>query len=151
MMVCREKAMTVLKKASAKKKYLTDAFFSYILCQVRILCGVWQMDWDVYRLSMLLDFYGQMLTVNQFTCLDLHCNQDLSMSEIAQELGISRQGVYDFIKKGRERLMSYEAKLGLLQRFAESHKKLEKIRELLVAGNSAEALKGLDEVIENGI
>ena len=74
-------------------------------------------DLNIYRLSMLLDFYGQLLTENQYNCLDLHCNQDLSMAEIAEELNISRQGVYDFIKKGRERLLEYEDKLKLLERF----------------------------------
>jgi predicted DNA-binding protein YlxM (UPF0122 family) len=100
---------------------------------------------------MLLDFYGQLLTENQYTCLDLHCNQDLSMGEIAQELNISRQGVYDFIKKGRERLLEYEERLGLLKRFTENNRKLKEIRELLSDGHSREAKKKLDEVIENGI
>lgn len=109
------------------------------------------MDLDVYKLSMLLDFYGQLLTENQYTCLDLHCNQDLSMGEIAQELNISRQGVYDFIKKGRERLLEYEERLGLLKRFTENNRKLKEIRELLSDGHSREAEKKLDEVIKDGI
>ena len=109
------------------------------------------MDLDVYKLSMLLDFYGQLLTENQFTCLDLHCNQDLSMGEIAQELSISRQGVYDFIKKGRERLLAYEQRLGLLGRFTENNKQLRKIRDLLTEGKTREAADTLNEVIEHGI
>lgn len=134
-----------------KKKYLTPIEICCILCQVKILYGVWTMDLDVYKLSMLLDFYGQLLTENQFTCLDLHCNQDLSMGEIAQELDISRQGVYDFIKKGRERLLEYEERLKLLERFDKNNRELKNIRALLSRQNVAEAMEKLDEVIKNGI
>ena len=45
---------------------------------------------DIYEISMLLDFYGQLLTDSQYKCMDMHYNQDLSLSEIAEELGISR-------------------------------------------------------------
>mgnify|MGYP002540608636 CR=1 FL=1 len=109
------------------------------------------MELDVYKLSMLLDFYGQLLTENQYMCLDLHCNQDLSMGEIAQELHISRQGVYDFIKKGRERLLEYEERLKLLERFTENNRELKSIRELLSQGNTEKAMEKLNEVIKNGI
>lgn len=108
-------------------------------------------DLNIYRLSMLLDFYGQLLTENQYNCLDLHCNQDLSMAEIAEELSISRQGVYDFIKKGRERLLEYEDKLKLLERFTVNNTELKSIRNLLAQGNSEKALEKLDEVIKDGI
>ena len=108
-------------------------------------------DLNIYRLSMLLDFYGQLLTENQYNCLDLHCNQDLSMAEIAEELSISRQGVYDFIKKGRERLLEYEEKLGLLERFTVNNTELKNIRSLLVQGKTEEAVTKLDEVIKDGI
>ncbi len=106
---------------------------------------------NIYRLSMLLDFYGQLLTENQYNCLDLHCNQDLSMAEIAEELSISRQGVYDFIKKGRERLLEYEDKLGLLERFTVNNTELKNIRNLLIQGKTDEAVTKLDEVIKDGI
>ena len=49
--------------------------------------------------SMLLDFYGELLTDKQRECLDLHYNEDLSLSEIAEQLGISRQGVWDNIRR----------------------------------------------------
>ena len=100
-------------------------------------------DLNIYRLSMLLDFYGQLLTENQYNCLDLHCNQDLSMAEIAEELSISRQGVYDFIKKGRERLLEYEEKLGLLERFTVNNTELKNIRSLLVQGKQKRLLRSL--------
>ena len=49
--------------------------------------------------SMLLDFYGELLTDKQRECFDLHYNEDLSLSEIAEQLGISRQGVWDNIRR----------------------------------------------------
>lgn len=106
---------------------------------------------DIYKLSLLLDFYGQLLTKGQFDALDLHCNSDLSMSETADELGISRQGAYDFIKKGRERLVDFEDKLKLAERFTNNKNKLLEVKELLKNGNNEEALIKLDGVINDGI
>lgn len=84
---------------------------------------------DVYEISMLLDFYGQLLTESQMQCLDLYYNRDLSLAEIAEELEISRQGVHDFIKRGRQSLTELEAKLGMLARFREIKSQLETIQE----------------------
>lgn len=71
---------------------------------------------DIYEMSMLIDLYGQLLTSSQLKCLELHHNQDLSLAEIAEEMAISRQGVHDFIRRGRTALYEYEEKLGLLQK-----------------------------------
>ena len=84
---------------------------------------------DIYEISMLLDFYGQLLTDNQYMCMDMYYNQDLSLSEIADEIEISRQGVHDFIKRGRAILADYEKKLGLMARFCEIKKNLKNIQE----------------------
>ena len=91
------------------------------------------MDIENYEMSMLLDFYGQLLTKSQYECLDLHCNQDLSLAEIAEELRISRQGVHDFIKRGRSLLLEYEEKLGLLHRFRKTAEQLSEIQDKLAA------------------
>ncbi len=68
--------------------------------------------------SVLLDFYKQLLTQKQSDALDLYYNQDLSLSEIAQHMGITRQGVRDNIKRGEKQLYSYEEELGLAGKFA---------------------------------
>lgn len=68
--------------------------------------------------SMLLDFYSHLLTQKQSDALDLYYNQDLSLSEIAAHLGITRQGVRDNIKRGERQLQSYESELGLAGKFA---------------------------------
>lgn len=86
---------------------------------------------DLYKISLLLDFYGQMLTKRQFEILDLHYNSDYSLGEIAEELDISRQGVYDNIKRGKAALFDMENKLGLVSRFSRQKEKTSEILKLL--------------------
>lgn len=69
------------------------------------------------NISFLIDFYGEMLTQKRYDVLDMYYNQDLSLSEIAEECGVSRQGVRDAIKHGETQLISLEEKLGLAKRF----------------------------------
>ena len=70
-------------------------------------------DETVWR-TMLFDFYGELLTEKQREYYDLHYNQDLSLAEI----GISRQGVWDNIRRADAALRDAESRLGLVQRFA---------------------------------
>jgi predicted DNA-binding protein YlxM (UPF0122 family) len=86
---------------------------------------------NVYEMSMLLDFYGQLLTDRQYEMLDLHCNNDYSLGEIAQQLNISRQGVYDNIKRSKAILNEMEEKLGLVKKFSRQRKKAEEVLEIL--------------------
>lgn len=81
---------------------------------------------SIYEITMLLDFYGQLLTERQYHIMDLHYNSDLSLGEIADELGISRQGVHDSIRKARQTLFEYENRLRLAERFKEQEKSIEK-------------------------
>lgn len=67
--------------------------------------------------SMLLDFYGELLTERQRSCYDLHVNEDLSLSEIAEQIGVSRQGVWDNIRRAEQALREIEEKTGLVRRF----------------------------------
>ena len=69
------------------------------------------------ELNYLLDFYGPLLTEHRREVLRLYCEEDLSLSEIAEQLGISRQGVSDALNKGRKQLSDYEEKLGLAGRY----------------------------------
>jgi uncharacterized protein len=71
---------------------------------------------DVYRKGLLLDFYGHLITKRQYEILDMYFNNDYSLSEISDYLGISRQGVYDNIKKGRSMLDNFENKLGMIKK-----------------------------------
>ena len=65
----------------------------------------------------LLSFYGPLLTERQQKLLALYCEEDFSLTEIAQREGISRQGVYDTVRKGARQLESYEQLLGLAERY----------------------------------
>ena len=69
------------------------------------------------EVSMLLDFYGDMLTDKQKDVIDLYYNQDLSLGEIADEVRISRQGVRDSIKRGEAYLFEVEGRLGFLRNY----------------------------------
>ena len=78
--------------------------------------------------SMLLDFYGELLTDKQRECFDLHYNEDLSLSEIAEQLGVSRQGVWDNIRRAEAAMQEIEEKTGLIRRFEGTRQTLKDIR-----------------------
>lgn len=86
---------------------------------------------DVYEVSVLLDFYGQLLTERQHELLDMHYNNDLSLGEIADEFGISRQGVHDSIRKSKAVLLAYEDQLKLVERFRDQEKRMRSVLECL--------------------
>ena len=67
------------------------------------------------RIGRLYDVYGELLTERQRKCLDLHYLQDLSLGEIAAELGVSRQAINDILHRTEELLEQYEEKLKLLE------------------------------------
>ena len=69
------------------------------------------------RISVLLDHYGAMLTDKQREVIDLYYNDDLSLAEIAEQEGITRQGVRDNIKRGEAQLLEMEKKLHAARRF----------------------------------
>ena len=83
-------------------------------------------------IAYLLDFYGDVLSDRKRQVLDDYYNNDLSLSEIAQDLGISRQGVRELIKKAEEELNFYEQKLHLAQRFGEAGEHAAALRALAV-------------------
>ena len=72
---------------------------------------------QTYRMTMLFDFYGELLTERQKEFYDLYYNEDLSLTEIAENYGISRQGVRDVIVRGEAVMTEMEDKTGLLKRF----------------------------------
>lgn len=71
---------------------------------------------DALQMSLLYDYYGELLTDRQRMCFDLYHNQDYSLSEIAQELQVSRQGVYDNLSRAEALLKNMEEKTGCVQR-----------------------------------
>lgn len=75
---------------------------------------------EITRQSLLYDFYGALLTKRQKEVMELYHEENLSLAEIADDFGISRQGVYDALRKAEYSLESYEKKLGLVARFAKT-------------------------------
>lgn len=80
------------------------------------------------EISLLFDFYGDMLTDKQRDAVELYYNDDLSLAEIAENEGITRQGVRDSIKRAEAQLLEMEDRLGLARRFRTMKKDFETIR-----------------------
>ena len=72
---------------------------------------------QTYRMTMLFDFYGEVLTERQKEFFDLYYNEDLSLAEISENYGITRQGVRDVIVRAEAILVDLEDKTGLIRRF----------------------------------
>ncbi len=85
----------------------------------------------VIEIGILFDFYGSLLTEKQQEAIQLYYYQDLSLSEIAERLEISRQGVYDHLHRGEEALREYEEKLGLIKRYKVLKKELEDLEKAI--------------------
>ncbi len=85
----------------------------------------------IITISMLYDFYGNLLPEKQKEFLKFYHEENYSLSEIAAEFGLSRQGVYDGVKKAERALYGYEEKLGLMLRFHKTEQALNKIDSAL--------------------
>lgn len=81
--------------------------------------------------ALLYDFYGELLTTHQKEVYEQFILDDLSLSEIAESAGISRQGVHDLIRRCQKALEGYEAKLHLVERFLSIKEKVGQIDEIL--------------------
>lgn len=103
---------------------------------------------NIYQQTMLFDFYGELLTEHQRKVYEDAVYNDMSLAEIAEEQGISRQGVHDLIKRCDKILADYEAKLHLVERFAKAKKTVQEIQRLSqVNGESDDIdsrLKGIE-------
>lgn len=109
------------------------------------------------EMALLFDFFGDLLTEKQREYFDLYYNNDLSLSEIAEISGISRQGVRDMLVRSENSLREYEEKTGVIARFTEIQKKLLTLKALadklydISSDNTAKSLAaelsaGLDEL-----
>lgn len=87
------------------------------------------------NMGYLLDFYGELLSERKRSTMDMYYNEDFSLAEIAEQMGISRQGVRDIIKKSEEELIFYEEKLGLAKKMSKAE---EQADELCKLANSLE-------------
>ena len=115
-----------------KKKYLTTLFLSVMIAKVI------KMD-EILKQSLLYDFYGELLTEHQKEIYEQFIVEDLSLSEIAKDAGISRQGVHDLVKRCDKILEEYEAKLHLVEKFLSIKEKVHQINELLAEAKADES------------
>ena len=115
--------MTLLKNCSTipsvKKKTLQAVFFM-----------VESME-EIVQLSLLFDFYGEMLNEHKKRIFEDYILNDYSLAEIANEEGISRQGVHDIVKRCTKQLKEYESTLHLVEKFQKMRSTLTKASELL--------------------
>ncbi len=85
----------------------------------------------IIEMSLLFDFYGQLLTPKQQEILRMYYEDNYTLAEIAEDLGISRQAVYDSIKKAEKTLHDYDEKLDLTHKFLETDEAIRKINDLI--------------------
>ena len=108
---------------NVKKKYLTQLFSWCMIAKVM------EMD-KLARQALLFDFYGELLTEHQRSIYEEVVLNDYSLSEVAQDQGISRQGVHDMVKRSTKILEGYEEKLHLVERFVSIREKVHVIHGL---------------------
>ncbi len=93
------------------------------------------------NVGFLLDFYGDILSERKRDVLSMYYNEDLSLSEIAEVIGISRQGARNIIKKAGDELLFYEEKLQLARRIGELRDTADRINQLCRADRVTDALR----------
>ncbi len=91
------------------------------------------------HVGVLLDFYGDVLSERKRLALDLYYNDDYSLAEIAEEMGITRQGVLDTIKKGKDELFFFEEKLHLWEKFRAAGESSDRLSRLVSENESLPA------------
>ena len=117
-------------------------------CKSKLLYRVIVMAKDL-TLALLLDFYGGLLTEKQAFALDGYYNQDLSLAELAEDMGISRQGVRAFLSQGEKHLREFETKLGLAARLGEVSRGLAEMKEVISSGGDTVRLVGIIDRISD--
>ena len=98
--------------------------------------------------TLLYDFYGELLTERQQQVYESVVLEDYSLSEVAEDLGISRQGVHDMIKLCNHTLEEYESRLHLVEKFLCIRKQVQKIKELAVGYNAGEITEISNKILE---
>lgn len=99
--------------------------------------------------SLLLDFYGNMLTEKQREIMNLYIECDTGQAEIASMLGTTRQAVYDIVKVSENLLLSYENKLKCVEKYLENREKLIENRDILQQYLQSNPNSKLQKVLEN--
>ena len=101
---------------------------------------------EIVEQSILYDFYGELLSDHKKLIFEDYVLNDLSLSEIASEQGISRQGVYDIVKRCTVELKDYEKRLSLVKKFRSIKSKVEEIKELVSEASFHQDITQIDKV-----
>ena len=101
---------------------------------------------ELLEQALLYDFYGELLTKHQKEIYEQFVLEDLSLSEIAESAGISRQGVHDLVKRCNKTLEGYEAKLHLVEKFLSVKQKVQEINTLLEAETEDALLQNIRQI-----
>lgn len=141
-----DKAGRLLYNTKAVKKKLYSRAFE--IGNARKRSELWQKD---LRITFLLDFYGDMLTEKQREVVECYYNEDLSLAEIAEEKGITRQGVRDGIKRAEQQLLEMEERLGLAKRFRSVQEELTQICDHALQIEAENEKNGGDPVIRQNV
>lgn len=103
----------------------------------------------VLLIGSLYDFYGALLTEKQQVYIRLHYLEDLSLAEIADQFGVSRQSVHDILQRAEQVLLDYEQKLKLVEQFHHERELLRQIHESLIDISGPEPNPRLREIIRS--
>ena len=103
------------------------------------------------NIGYLLDFYGDLLSERKRSVMEMYYNEDLSLAEIAQEIGISRQGVHETIKKSEDELLFYEEKLGLAKRLLQVEKYADKLVKLSAENDLPDEIKETIDLLTHAV
>ena len=101
------------------------------------------------EVSILCQIYGKLLTEKQYNFIDDYYNNDLSLSEIADNYGITRQAARDNIKKGENKLFEYEEKLGIMKTTLKNEKTIEDILMQINSIQTSYSDKKIAKILEN--
>ena len=101
---------------------------------------------EIFKQSLLYDFYGELLTEHQKEIYEQFIVDDLSLSEIAKDAGISRQGVHDLIKRCNKILEEYEEKVHLVERFLSVKEKVHQIDGLLAEAEEDQLIQKIRKI-----
>ncbi|CCO08482.1 YlxM family DNA-binding protein [Desulforamulus hydrothermalis] len=103
---------------------------------------------EFHKINLLYDFYGSLLTERQQNFIQLYYGEDLSLGEIAEQFEVTRQAVHDTIKRAEQILQNYEEKLGLVGKFSQEYKSIEKALNCLTGYQAGQKPEGLAESIQ---
>jgi hypothetical protein len=110
------------------------------------------MDEKTLLNTMLFDFFGDLLTDKQREYYDLYHNEDQSLSEIAENAGITKQGVHDIITRAEKTLKELEYKTGIIKKWRENRAELEHAealaKDILQSANEQETVEKVNKLID---